>query len=885
MGQVKTEIKTEPDVSGGSRPSANMIFSILNRLKREKDPKVWEKHVGKVLPILDKLKPVCESIACSSKLNVEIKTAASNWLKNIDDVRERASRTNKIIIGVFGNTGDGKSSTINALLGEGSLLPTNCMRACTACVTEIAYNHDDDSEKPYRAEIDFVCAEVWQREIETFLKELAVNNDGFEDDDENPDTEAVKSVARARAVYANMDIEVLHGSTVPELMRHPNVHEVLGATRHFKASSGEELRFLIEPYVDSSDKDDEDAIGFWPMVKAVRIFTRAKALSNGVTIVDLPGSHDADAARASIASDYMKSCAGIWIVSPIHRAVDNKAAKDLMSDAFKRQLRIDGSFSNVTFICSKTDQLSVEDAVKNFKNKLDADTKSYWEKSKGCNKKIKFLEKEIRELRTKGHSALTSDDDSDMEPSAKRRKTDSSEKGEKTDNKLANKIKELAKVKAKRSRLVEEVTMACIQKRNDISCETLQGYFGRILNEAQQHLEAANRADSGLEFDDVAELPVFCTSSLAYQRLEGLSDGDADSVIGFNNVEDTEIPALQKHAQSLTEKLRIGKNREVLAGVCQILNSISLWTQNIPDFAAALDADTLNSLLANFETEMMSETDKCVEDLRQSLDEGLLCKMVELGIESKAKAGDVAMGWFTSSGNGGVHHSTLKATFVRGGVWKALDLNEELLQEYSSKVLEDWVETFRMVIPSSLDDFLLEILPQLKSFHKVIMDQIGEDEGGEVMATQRLREQLELHKETIKRLIAQSKVNVNEAQKKASREPLQVVKENMQPAYFDCMNMKGPGCTKRMKASMNVFMHARKDEMFQKAMSTPTETLEEAINAVVEKVESAVKTISQTMRTDYTIALAKREESSRREEADFKKDMMGVLELAEPLLK
>ncbi|KAF5499237.1 hypothetical protein CGCF413_v006456 [Colletotrichum fructicola] len=107
----------------------------------------------------------------------------------------------------------------------------------------------------------------------------------------------------------------------------------------------------------------------------------------------------------------------------------------------------------------------------------------------------------------------------------------------------------------------------------------------------------------------------------------------------------------------------------------------------------------------------------------------------------------------------------------------------------------------------------------------------------------------------------------------------------MQPAYVDCVNETGPGCKKRMKASMNVFMHARKDEMFQKAISTPTETLEEAINAVVEKVESAVKAISQTMRTDYTIALAKREESSRREEADFKKDMMGVLELAEPLLK
>ncbi|KAH0421075.1 hypothetical protein CcaCcLH18_13644 [Colletotrichum camelliae] len=885
MGYVKTEPKTEPNDVNGPRPSANMIFSILNRLKGEKDPNVWEKHVCKVLPILDKLKPVCESIVCSSKLNVEIRAAASGWLQHIDEVRERASRTNKIIIGVFGNTGDGKSSTINALLGEGDLLPTNCMRACTASVTELSYNHDNDSEKPYRAEIDFVSLEEWQKEVETFLKEVAINDGGFDDEDENPDTEAAKAVAKARAVYANMDEEVLHGSTVLELMSHPNVHGVLGTTRQFKASSGEELRFLVEPYVDSSDKDDEEAVAFWPMVKAVRIFSKAKALSNGVTIVDLPGSHDADAARSSIASDYMKSCAGIWIVSPIHRAVDNKAAKDMMSDAFKRQLRIDGSFSNVTFICSKTDQLSLEDAVKNFRKKLDPDTLKSWQKSKDFTKKIKFLEKEIRGLRTKEASALTSDDDSDMEPSAKRQKTDSAEKGEKTDNKLANKIKELAKVKTKKTRLIDLVTMACIQKRNDISCDTLNNYFERILNEAQQYVEESNRADIGFEFDDEAELPVFCTSSLAYQRLEGLSEGDSNSVIGFNDIEETEIPQLQNHAQSLTEDLRVGKNREVLAGVCQILNSISLWTQNTPDFAAALDAETLEFLLSGFEAGMTVETDRCIVNLRESLDTGLLCKMTEFGNQSKAEAEAVAMEWFTPPGSGGIYHSTLKATFARGGVWSTRDLNEELLQEYSSNILNQWVETFRMNIPSNLDDFLLEILPQLKSFHKAIMDQLGEEEGGEVMATQRLKEQLELHRETIKRMIAQSKVYVNEAQKKASREPLQVIKEAMQPAYVECMHERGPGCRKRMKVKMDDFIDTRKDEMFEKAISTPTETLENAFNAVAERLKTAVNSISQTMRTDYTVALAKREESARREEADFKKDMMGVLQLAEPLLK
>lgn len=39
------------------------------------------------------------------------------------------------------------------------------------------------------------------------------------------------------------------------------------------------------------------------------------------------------------------------------------------------------------------------------------------------------------------------------------------------------------------------------------------------------------------------------------------------------------------------------------------------------------------------------------------------------------------------------------------------------------------------------------------------------------------------------------------------------------------------------------------------------------------------------MRNDYTIALVKRVESARREESDFKHNMMSIPELAEPLLK
>lgn len=61
----------------------------------------------------------------------------------------------------------------------------------------------------------------------------------------------------------------------------------------------------------------------------------------------------------------MRACSGLWIVAPITRAVDDKTAKTLLGDSFKRQLKYDGTYSAVTFICSKTDDLVVKEAARN----------------------------------------------------------------------------------------------------------------------------------------------------------------------------------------------------------------------------------------------------------------------------------------------------------------------------------------------------------------------------------------------------------------------------------------------------------------------------------------------------------------------------------------
>ena len=59
----------------------------------------------------------------------------------------------------------------------------------------------------------------------------------------------------------------------------------------------------------------------------------------------------------------MANCSAVWIVAPINRAVDDKAASKLLGNSFKLKLRMDGSYSNVTFVCTKTDEISISEAM------------------------------------------------------------------------------------------------------------------------------------------------------------------------------------------------------------------------------------------------------------------------------------------------------------------------------------------------------------------------------------------------------------------------------------------------------------------------------------------------------------------------------------------
>lgn len=104
--------------------------------------------------------------------------------------------------------------------------------------------------------------------------------------------------------------------------------------------------------------------------------------------------------------------------------------------------------------------------------------------------------------------------------------------------------------------------------------------FPRIDQEAafEEDENAFDPDQEARDYKEVARnLPVFCVSSRAYQKLSGRLQDDSVHINGFLTIDDTEIPQLQKHTKNLTKGGRVSSSRRFLHELGQLLNSLKLW--------------------------------------------------------------------------------------------------------------------------------------------------------------------------------------------------------------------------------------------------------------------------------------------------------------------
>ncbi|KAF7301325.1 hypothetical protein MIND_00697600 [Mycena indigotica] len=353
-----------------------------------------------------------------------------------DTANLRSSGVPKTLIAICGDlregTGAGKSSILNAILDD-NIVPTSGMRACTAVVTEIAYNAKNSID----ADISFLSREEWKSELQILVDDLT-EEDGTLKRTNDLKSDAGVAWQKVHAVYPTIDAERLVKMTPDQIISsNAKIERILGATKNISATSSKKFGIEIGKYIDSKDqkrgkdkdkknkdKDrDPNAPAFWPLIRQVNVRAPSAALATGAILVDLPGTGDANAARNGIARQYMKKANCIWILAPIHRAVDSKVAKDLLGEAFRTQLMMDGGYDahTITFIATKCDDISCSEVISNLHldddpelediqeriHKLTSEMSDTKKKRTAADTRVKALNEELSQCRAiaKEHQA------------------------------------------------------------------------------------------------------------------------------------------------------------------------------------------------------------------------------------------------------------------------------------------------------------------------------------------------------------------------------------------------------------------------------------------------------------------------------------------------
>ncbi|XP_050929827.1 nuclear GTPase SLIP-GC isoform X6 [Lates calcarifer] len=288
-----------------------------------------------------------------------IMTYVENKLCNEDNTKLNAFLKTKIsdlkidkreLVGVFGKTGAGKSSLINAVIGEKNLLPSGSVSACTTVMIKVEANMHNPK---YEAEIEFITKEEWREEL-WYLYHTPRENacQEKENDDDDHDTDEKLSALYGEE-WRDVSLENLMDS---KYFR--DIKEFLDSKKKIlTCESAEELSEKIVKYTRSDSKVGDGkkvTRQYWPLVKCVTVRVPNNDFLQHVTLVDLPGSGDRNKSRDKMWKGIVGSCSTVWIVTDINRAAAEKEPWEILENA-SSIMGNGGECQHIHFICTKSD--------------------------------------------------------------------------------------------------------------------------------------------------------------------------------------------------------------------------------------------------------------------------------------------------------------------------------------------------------------------------------------------------------------------------------------------------------------------------------------------------------------------------------------------------
>nr|XP_055076832.1 nuclear GTPase SLIP-GC-like isoform X2 [Misgurnus anguillicaudatus] len=259
----------------------------------------------------------------------------------------------KTTIGIFGKSGEGKSTLLSAILGKENLLPSGSFGACTAVVSQVEANLSDFN---YTAEIEFISKEEWEKELQDLVSVLS-------DDSEDRDDDMMESaVEKITALYG----KDAYKKTLEEL-KIMNIYAKmynLSPNNNITISKCNASEFADDVACYIQHNDLSPGGWFWPLVKSVKIkIPNFRELLEHIVLIDLPGSGDCNKIRDDLWRSKLRDCSSVWVVSAISRATTDKGPWEMLKHCIE-ELGPGGECKSINFICTMTDDIDQKEYCK-----------------------------------------------------------------------------------------------------------------------------------------------------------------------------------------------------------------------------------------------------------------------------------------------------------------------------------------------------------------------------------------------------------------------------------------------------------------------------------------------------------------------------------------
>ncbi|XP_026577646.1 uncharacterized protein LOC113450613 [Pseudonaja textilis] len=754
---------------------------------------------------------------------------------------QTATKMPQTHIAVVGNTGAGKSCLLNALLDEEAMLPTSAMRACTAVVVEISRAAGGS---PYEAEVEFLSREEWEQELAALLEDMKDKAGILRKRCPDRKTEAGAAYSRVKAVYGRVD-------ELDKLEDPLGVTQHLGTVKHISAETAADFRVEIEKFIDSRTDNLREMKGgeFWPIVKCVRIrVATAEVLRTGAVLVDLPGTRDSNAARDTMAREYLKDCSAVWVTASITRAVDDKTAKELLSANFRRQLFMDGLYGSLAFVCTKTDSFSISDIIRDLH----------------LQDQIRPLEEELQELEHQRTQAEAEKKHlyGQLQPQQPVRKESAAAESvclQRHD--ILEKEFQISSLQREKEARLRAISLICVQARNEFSKQRILMDFSAGLQEVSRRAEGEEDGEEdGDEGDSAGEqqpvnLEVFTVSSTEYLKLGGklLCNGQPQV---FHDIKDTEIPALKKFAMDTALKHSMVATEKVIRDVARVLSQMVNYLNSQRTEADAHQAqvqEMLQQALQGLPALLQGVLRASAQDVRRAF-ETLLGSLQNGAERAKQLSEAIAKGW--GSPVVGYPHGAYRAICNHRGVYtspkyQSVDFNKELAEPILQVIYVAWNEVFSSWLTSCIEGFTAALLDQLSSFFRGLKKQLHQHRPVAEALRAIHAQQMEAARARLLNFTLDQMNSITRKQRTVSRLLIPTVQAAMEPAYAACSQLSGRGYFQRMKEQMETFVHLQKDAIFDSAVEKMWRQLELFQLSIHHSLQSVAQDLATSIQMQF----------------------------------